>query len=78
MKKPRRRNRELGSIWRWGLLISSMQVDGGGVGDWGDECSVKGELEVIRSVFCRSLSTVQGFPIMLLLIISGIIPVSHA
>ncbi len=42
LKKRHGQNRDLGNIWRWGLLMSGVQLGGGGLvvrkfGDKGDD-----------------------------------------
>ncbi len=41
-KKQHRKNREFGNMQEWRLLMGGMkvEVEGWGLGDWGDECLV--------------------------------------
>ncbi len=42
LKKPNKQDRDLASISRWELITGGVQ-EGGGLHNWGDECSVNRE-----------------------------------
>ncbi len=42
-KKPFAQNWDFGNILRWGVLMGGVQLRAGGLGNWDDKISVKGE-----------------------------------